>query len=245
VLAGAPGRVAARSAGTPLYVALGDSIDFGFGDDIFLDGFGYVPPVGAALAVALGQPVDVQNLAEFGATTRDILLTQVPVALGAIAQHQGDPVIVTWGGGGGDVGQVALSRQAATCRQQPSCLGRFNAVLNEAEQAIDRTIGQLRAAAGPNARIFMRTQYNALLKTGCSTPDRVALGNATLEGAPGTVLDRGLNDRIRTVAARYDATVVDLFIPFAVGANVLIGPDCTHPNGLGYQVIAGLFAAQF
>jgi len=243
--AGARVPVVARSSGAPLYVALGDSIDVGFGDDIAFDGVGYVPPVAAFYASVFGQPIDVRNLAVFGATTQDIMLTQLPAALAAIADHPGDPIIVSWGGGGGDVGQVALSQQAAVCGQTPSCFGRFAAVLNHAEQAIDRTIARLRAAAGPNARIFMRTQYNALLKTGCSTPARALLGSVTLEGAPGTVLDQGLNDRIRAIAARYDATVVDLFPTFAFAADQLIGADCVHPNGLGYQAIAGLFIGAF
>ena len=93
----------------------------------------------------------------------------------------------------------------------------------------------------------MRTQYNALARTGCQTPENVALASATLEGAPGTLLDRGLNDRIRTVAARYDAQVVDLFVPFLLQADTLVASDCIHPSGLGYQAILllsqGAFAA--
>jgi len=57
------------------------------------------------------------------------------------------------------------------------------------------------------------------------------------------MLDRGLNDRIRTVAARYDAQVVDLFPTFAVFANQLVSADCVHPNGAGYQAILDLFEA--
>ncbi len=239
-LGGSHTRLAARPAEAPLYVAAGDSIEVGVGDD---DGLGYVLPFGAFLSAVLTQPVDVQNLGVVGATTRDITLTQLPLARAAIDAHQGSQVIVSWGGGGNDVGQIALSHQAAVCRQTPSCLGRFNAALNEAEQAIDRTIGRLRLAAGPNARILMRTQYNALLKTGCATPEAAALGFVTLEGAPGTVLDRGLNTRIRDVAARYGAQVVDLFPAFAAFADQLVSTDCIHPNGTGYQVILNLFEA--
>jgi lysophospholipase L1-like esterase len=54
------------------------------------------------------------------------------------------------------------------------------------------------------------------------------------------VLDRGLNDRIRTVAARYGARVVDL-LGVALFANQLVSSDCVHPNGAGYQVILNLF----
>jgi lysophospholipase L1-like esterase len=238
--AGTP--AAARVPPAPLYVALGDSIEVGVGDDILADGFGYVQPFGNVLSAALGQAVDVENLGVFGSSALQTWLHQVPAAIASIEAHQGAPIVISWGGGGPDLGAVALSNQAAACRQTPSCLGRFNALLNHVEKAIDRTIGDLRAAAGPNARIFMRTQYNALLKTGCQTPQAALLGTVTLEGAPGTLLDRGLNDRIRDVAAKYDATVVDLFPAFAVLADQLVAADCVHPSGAGYQAILALFA---
>ena len=140
---------------------------------------------------------------------------------------------------------VATGPQAAACRQSASCLGRFNGLLNETEQTIDRTIKDLRESLGPNAVILMRTQYNALLRPGCAAPDVVTLLNITLEGVPGTVLDRGLNDRIRSVAAKYHAHVVDLFLPFAANANTFVASDCIHPSGDGYQAIATLSGAAY
>jgi lysophospholipase L1-like esterase len=59
------------------------------------------------------------------------------------------------------------------------------------------------------------------------------------------VLDRGLNDRIRAVAERYDAQIVDLFLPFAVNAGTLVSTDCIHPSGAGYQAIGALSWAAF
>jgi lysophospholipase L1-like esterase len=153
--------------------------------------------------------------------------------------------VVSWGGGGIDLTDVATGPQAAACRQSQSCLGRFNGVLNETEQTIDRTIRELRRTLGPTAVLLMRTQYNALLKPGCATPDIANLASATLEGVPGTVLDRGLNDRIRAVAERYDAQIVDLFLPFAVNAGTLVSTDCIHPSGAGYQAIGALSWAAF
>ena len=57
---------------TPAYVALGDSIEFGLGDDIAADGFGYVPPFGDFLSTVLVQPVTVLNLGVPFARTTDI-----------------------------------------------------------------------------------------------------------------------------------------------------------------------------
>jgi lysophospholipase L1-like esterase len=233
----------AQSAPSPAYVAVGDSIEFGLGDDNTADGIGYVPSVAAFLSSVLGIPVAVHNFGEPFADTRDIIRTQVPDALGFLNGHS--PGIVSWGGGGNDLAEVATGPQSAACRQSKSCLGRFNGLLNEIEQTIDRTIARLREGVGPSGRILMRTQYNALARVGCASPEVVALGNITLEGLPGTVLNRGLNDRIRSVAAKYDAQVVDLFVPFAVNAATFISSDCIHPSGVGYQAIAMLSSAAF
>lgn len=234
---------ASAQAPAPAYVVVGDSIEFGLGDDIAADGMGYVPLVAASLTMFFGQPVEAYNFGEPFAQTRDIWRKQLPLALAAADGHA--PIVVSWGGGGNDLADVATGPQAAACRQSRSCLGRFNGLLNETEQTIDRTIKGLREALGPGAVILMRTQYNALLRTGCASPDVVALSNATLEGAEGTVLDRGLNDRIRSVAEKYNARVVDLFLPFAFNADTLVSADCIHPSGVGYQAIATLSGAAF
>ena len=165
---------AAAQSQIPAYVVVGDSIEFGFGDDIGGDGAGYVPLVAAALASFIGTP-SVHNFGQPFADTRDIWRDQVPEALAAAAGHA--PVIVSWG--------------------------------------------------------------NALLRTGCApSPEAAALGTIVLEGQPDTVLDRGLNDRIRSVAERYNAQVVDIFGPFAALADTLVSSDCIHPSGAGYQAIA-------
>jgi lysophospholipase L1-like esterase len=186
----------------PATIVLGDSIEVGLRDDVPLDGTGYVPIVHGLLSSVWGD-VTLHNFAVPAAQVRDIWRLQLPQALGVIPAHA--PVVVTWGGGGNDLLSIVTGPEAAVCRQFTSCLGRFTGLLNEVEETIDRTIGQLRAAVGPAGRI---------------------------------VLERGLNDRIRAVAARYDARVVELFGVFAAFAGTLVSDDCVHPNGLGYQVIA-------
>jgi lysophospholipase L1-like esterase len=236
-------RPASAQSPTPAYVVLGDSIEFGLGDDISADGFGYVPLVAAFLTTFYGAAVEVNNFGEPFAQTQVIWREQLPDALAGAEGNA--PVVVSWGGGGNDLAEVATGPQAAACRQSQSCLGRFNGLLNEIEQTIDRTIRRLREGLGPDAVILMRTQYNALLRTGCAQPEVAALASVTLEGLEGTVLDRGLNDRIRSVAEKYDAQVVDLFLPFAVSANTLVAADCIHPSGAGYQAIAILSGSSF
>ena len=238
-----PAPLQAQAAPTAGYVALGDSIEFGVGDDNPVDGIGYVSPFGNFLAVLLGQPVQVHNFSVPGADTSDIRLTQLRVAAAAAQSHQ--PIVVSWGGGGIDVGLVALGTQESACKHIQSCFGRFNGALNEAQAAIDKTIATLRQAVGPEGRILMRTQYNAIAKSGCQPPAAVALGDAVLEGVPGTVLDEGLNDRIRAIAAKYDAQVVDLFVPFRINPDAFVAADCVHPSAAGYAIIESLFQAVF
>ena len=234
----APGSLRAQSPPSPGYAALGDSIEFGLGD-----GVGWVPPFGSFLSTVFGTPVTVHNFGEPFAQTRQIWRVQLPAAIASLQGHA--PAVVTWGGGGNDLVAVATGPEAAACQRSQSCLGRLNGLLNEVEQTIDRTIGQLRDAVGPGARILMRTQYNAFLRTGCGTPEVIALTHVTLEGDPKTVLDRGLNDRIRLVAQKHGASVIDLYLPFAAMADALVSSDCIHPSGAGYQAIAALAAAAF
>jgi lysophospholipase L1-like esterase len=235
--------VDAQSLATPAYAAVGDSIEFGVGDTDASDGIGYVDPFGDSLSTVLQQTVSVHNFSVPGADTREILLTQVPPALAALRGH--DPVIVTWGGGGNDLASVATTPQANACLRQQGCLGRFNGLLNEAEAAIEQTIALVRLSIGPSGRILMRTQYNALARSGCAPPALMNLTTAVLEGASGTVLDQGLNDRIKSVAARHGARVVDLFVPVAMNPNALIAADCVHPSSAGYAAIESLFEAAY
>lgn len=238
----------AQSDGAPVYVAMGDSIEFGRGDDI-APFEGYVPGFGAFLASVFSLPVEVHNLGAPGARVRDIQLTQLPVALQLIQSHT--PIVVSWGGGGNDLAGVATSQQANTClrnasqSQSQSCLGRVNALLNDIEQTIDHTIADVRQAVGPEGRIVMRTHYNGLARTGCQTAAVVALTDATLEGLPGSLLDRGLNTRIRSIAAKYNAQVIDLYLPFRFQADTLVAVDCSHPSGLGYEAILQLAESAF
>jgi lysophospholipase L1-like esterase len=223
-----------------VYVALGDSIEVGVGDDVQSDGIGYVIPFGTALQTVLG-PLDVHNLSVPFATTPDIFRTQLPSALALLRSRA--PAVVTWGGGGNDLLELRINAEGAACNRLESCLGRFNGALNQIEHTIDSTIQALRQAVGPNGLIIMRTQYNGLAHGGCAPQDVAVFAHYALEGLPGSVLDRGLNTRIRAVASKYNAKVADLYYPFLLNATTYISSDCAHPTGLGYQVIQAIFAS--
>lgn len=224
------------------YIAMGDSIDYGIGasspDKTYV----------ALLAKHLESEVfrataDLHNLAVPGATARDIKQAQLGQAQSEIVAHH--PRVVSWGGGGNDLLNFISSPEAATCsRGNRSCLARLDALLNELEQTIDRTLGEIRAVAG-DFPVYVRTQYNALLKRPCGGPDSplARLANAVLEGSPSPRLVKGLNTRLRELAQRYQAKVIDTFLPFYLNPDEYIADDCTHPTDKGHFAI--FTAAQF
>jgi lysophospholipase L1-like esterase len=188
---------------------------------------------------------DFHNYAVFGATVGDILRGQLADALSDIASH--NPVVVSLGGGGNDLLQFISSPQAVTCLMvNLECVARLNALLNNMEALFDEMVRKLRAA-GPNIPILLRTEHNPFLKESCGGPDAglTQLAHLVLEGKDNVpFLTSGLNDRIRDVAARYNAKVIEVFLSFASDPDDLLSDDCIHPNDAGHAVIceAAVFA---
>ncbi|MEZ4619891.1 MAG: SGNH/GDSL hydrolase family protein [Caldilineaceae bacterium] len=102
------------------YIALGDSIEFGLGA---ISEPGYVYQLHSELPGYLGvDSVDLYNLAQPGATVRDIKQQQLKPAVATIENYEGDKVVILWGGGGNDLLQFILSpkRQLADKRSVAS-----------------------------------------------------------------------------------------------------------------------------
>ncbi|MGH8646374.1 MAG: SGNH/GDSL hydrolase family protein [Gammaproteobacteria bacterium] len=234
-----PMTTEASDAALPGDIVLGDSIEFGIGSTT---GGGYVVPFHAYLEAVFGSAVDFHNLSEPGAETKDIQIEQLHEALVEVQNHRPHGVVITWGGGGDDLLHFIQSPAAVTCLHVQSCLARINALLNEAEQHVDVTLKRLRALA-PDGTILVRTQYNPLLKFGCDPNNQALLATAALEGTAPPL--RGLNPRLRDLAAKYDANVVDIFGPFFVLPDLLIDADCIHPNDFGYALILGIAISAF
>jgi lysophospholipase L1-like esterase len=225
------------------YIVMGDSIDYGIGASV--PDKAYVPQFQVYLESAVFlQKADLHNLAVPGATARDIKQGQLTQARTETVIH--NPRVISWGGGGNDLLNFIASPEAATCMKgNPSCLARLNALLNEFEQTADRTLRELREAAGPDTPLYVRTQYNPLLKAACGGPTLplAQLANAVLEGSPSPRLVRGMNARLRELAHKHGAKVIDIFVPFYLYPDALIGDDCVHPNDAGYAAI--LAAAKY
>ena len=235
----AAATVAPAHQNGPGYIVLGDSIEAGVGAS--LPGKAYVEQFSQFLKT------DLHNLAASDATVRNIALTQLAPAKAELASHT--PRVASWGGGGNDLINFILSPQNRTCsRGNASCLARVNALLNEIEQTVDRTLREVRQAAGPSAPVYVRTQYNPLQTSCASAPPFLAgpgsplaaLADIALEATPAhglKLLQRGLNTRLRELAARHDALVIDTYLPFRLTPDALIGDDCVHPNDLGHTTI--------
>jgi hypothetical protein len=155
--------------------------------------------------------------------------------------------VLSLGGGGNDLLNFINSPQAATCRvANIQCFARLNALLNNVEVLLDQMVRRLRAA-GPKDVILLRTEFNPLLREDCEErlerPGISLLASLALEGSdivpfPVPFLTRGLNDRIRDVAARYNAIVIEIFDLFILNdPNKLIVEDCVHTNDAGHEII--------
>jgi lysophospholipase L1-like esterase len=218
------------------YIVLGESTDLGIGATIPENA--WVPMFHKFLEDQFFHSrADLHNYSVFGATVGDILRDQLAAAFSDIASH--DPVVLSLGGGGNDLLKFIASPEAVTCLTvNIQCVARFNALLNNVEVLLDQMVRRLRAA-GPNMPILLRTEHNPFLKQSCGGPsDPLAqLANLVLEGSDMTFLTSGLNDRIRDVAARYDAKVIEVFEVFASKPNELISDDCIHPNDAGHGEI--------
>ena len=219
------------------YIVLGESTDLGVGATV--PEKAWVSMFHKFLESSFfGSAADLHNYSVFGATVGDILRDQFAAALSDIASHS--PVVVSLGGGGNDLLQFISSPQAVTCRMvNIQCVARLNALLNNVESLLDQMVRRLRAA-GPSNPILLRAEHNPFLKESCGGPsdDLAQLAKLVLEGS-GNVpfLASGLNDRIRDVAARYNAKVIEVFSLFASNPNGLIADDCIHPNDAGHAVI--------
>lgn len=221
------------------HVVLGDSIEAGFGASS--EDHEYVNLFHDDVEAFFGAPADLHNLAEPGATLRDIRHDQLASAVAEIEDH--GPVVVSLGGGGNDLRTFIASPEAVTCTVgQITCLNRLDALLNELEAALDVLLKKVRSALGPEGTIIVRTQYNPLRRAGCDPDGSLALlADIVLEGQVPPFLIRGLNDRIRALAAKYRARVADIYVPFLWEADALIDADCIHPTDDGHAVIRTAF----
>jgi lysophospholipase L1-like esterase len=241
--------------GSPVYLALGDSVPAGIGAVPRVSGYpellaaqldrDYNPAADKATGQSLTD-VELVNLAVPGATTATLIERQLAPALALIEARDGDSdpkndvEVVTVTIGGNDL----FSPVIAACIATPAptgCQATVDTALAGVEQRLTAILGPLVAVAGRDTEVVVTTYYNPIgscFLTGLN-PAAPAIADVVLEGGtlPGLVsLQAGLNDVVREVAGATGAQVTDLYgeldAPQYVG-----GRDCLHPNAAGHQVI--------
>jgi lysophospholipase L1-like esterase len=231
----------------PVYLALGDSVAFGIGaSDPAVTG--YVPRLHGVLREELRcwpRPdcprLALDNLAVPGATTTSLIADQLTPAVAQLRARNwdldpfNDVKVVTIDIGGNDAFAAVPSCLDPTTAQ---CKAAVDTQLSTFETNFPVILRRLRIAAGPFARVVTMTYYNPL--PSCRLAPLASLGEAVLEGAT-PLVERGLNDLIRSISATYHVRVAETY--GQLGPDDLVGgADCLHPNDAGHQVIADRFA---
>ncbi|SDC78815.1 Lysophospholipase L1 [Geodermatophilus telluris] len=241
--------------GSPVYLALGDSVPAGVGaapgagypallEDLLDED--YNPAADKATGQSLAD-VELVNLAVPGATTASLLAQQLPRALEVIAERDADQdpkndvEVVTVTIGGNDVFTPIVAACIATTAPA-GCRATVDAALAGVRQRLTEVLGSLVAAAGRDTEVVVTTYYNPIgscFLTGVN-PAAPAIADVVLEGGtvPGVLsLQSGLNDVIRAVAGETGAQVTDLYGELDASQYVG-GRDCLHPNPSGHAEIA-------
>jgi lysophospholipase L1-like esterase len=217
----APGpRAYAPQGQGDLYLALGDSLAWGFN----LDNPGaesYPALIHADLARR--ESIALANLSVPGATSGSLLEGQLPRALELIraerrAGRQVSPITIDIGGN--DLRNVERAGPAERA-----------AAVERARANIARALDALREAAGPGSDIAIMTYYNPYG------------GDAAQEGSDAYWIER-LNAAIREEAGRRAVAVADVYPAFAGGrfythTFILLGD--IHANAQGHALIARVF----
>ncbi|PRY48638.1 lysophospholipase L1-like esterase [Geodermatophilus tzadiensis] len=244
--------------GSPVYLALGDSVPAGVGAVPKVSGYpelledlldaDYNPAADKATGRSLAD-FQLENRAVAGATTATLISDQLPGALALITERNGDRdpkndvEVITVTIGGNDVfGPVTAA--CITTATPTGCQATVEAALAGVRERLAEILGKLVAAAGRDTEVVVTTYYNPIGSCFLTGLNRLApaIADVVLEGGavPDVLslsLQAGLNDVIRQVAANTGAQVTDLY--GALDPSEYVGGrDCLHPNAAGHVTIA-------
>lgn len=198
-------------------------------------------------------PAEVSPPGLPGVTTELLIDEQLPAATALLrarnwdASRRNDVEVVTVTVGGNDAfGPIV----GACLGDDPSqCLPTIQSVFAAFSANYGIVLAQLRAAAGPDARIITMTYYNPVpyCSIGQVNPAAGPFVDWVLEGGtlPGVgTLPVGYNDVIEQISAAYGATPAETFGALGDG-DFVGGDDCLHPNLSGHTKIAAAFDEAF
>jgi lysophospholipase L1-like esterase len=237
-----PPADAAQEAGTPAYIAIGDSIAYGLGVSEPSQQ-GYVALAFESLRNSdryEGRGLDLLNLGVPGATSGDLLAEggQLEAALDEITRRAGEPEagkveMISVNIGGNDL--LQLARPDSPCAEDQSgeaCIELLGQTLIGLQDNLTQTLERLRDSA-PEAGVYMLDLYNPYSGTGDS-----------LEGIADLAVQQ-LNGVIGAVAAeeQLGVNLGDVFHLFRGRGLQWIAEDGLHPNENGHKVIAEVLLA--
>lgn len=252
--AAVPGVAAAAAPANRVYVALGDSLAYGFGASDPAR-TAYVPLLFEYFQQPRKENVRVlRNLSRPGETSDSFIAGgQLALAVAAIADPTTDTRVVTLDIGGND---LLFLTSGPPCQIEPGgalCqalvaeqLRRFAVnyalILTALSTALENDPGK--------ETLFVMTYYNPFGGTGHPYEpfaDRVLLGSDLVIdcAAPPGDARTGLNDLIACIGAGSGAVVADVYPAFGDRALQLthIAAGDIHPNDAGYATIAQTFIA--
>ncbi len=238
-------------AGTPqgpAHIALGDSVAAGEGANNPNTAYAerlhrYLKSSDCNDASAQACPhLELIDLSVGGATSTDLIASQLGPAVAEIVARQSDPdttnnveyISITIGGN--DLFRPVI--EACSGGVDPTCVGTITTIFAAYQANLSTILGTLRATA-PDAEIAIMTYYNPV--GSCYLSDLAPLADGVLEGGNG--LPFGLNDIIRGVAQGVGGVTVVETYGLLDPADLIGGQDCLHPDDSGHQKIAKAFAA--
>ena len=228
--------VASLSAEPVTLVALGDSLTVGDGDE---SGGGYP----ARLLTQLSKEAPgstLENLAQSGWTSDDLINTQLEPAVAALrAAPGGAPKLaLVWIGSNDLFGlynyvcPMDYGNDYARC--EPESLQQFRSNLK-------RILGSLKATG---ARLYIALLDDQSKRPVMTNPQlrRDSYDKITADDVSRMSVQTGkYNAVIRELAASFDATTVDFFGTKIFETSATLSEDGNHPNGAGYDAIAEIW----
>ena len=223
-----PGVASSTAEGSPLFIALGDSLAAAVGVDGYAEG--YVSQVHREVSLRDGSVLGLRNFGVSGETSGTMLLSgQLDNAI-AFGLDQ-DVAYVTIDVGANDLLGHLGSSDCAEDVTAPLCTERIDASLRAYESNIEEIFSRLREAF-PDATVIFLQAYNPF---SLGFEEEVAF-----EAQSNDKLQR-LNSIAATAATDYDIVVADGFTPMRGTTTftthmVDIPPDI-HPNKAGYDIL--------
>jgi lysophospholipase L1-like esterase len=188
--------------------------------------------------------IDVLNLSRDGETTTSMLHGgQLDAAVQQLQTRNGnadpddDVGLITLHIGGND--SVALLDECGD-GLTAVCLSAIPGAVQTLTSNLDTILRRLRAAAGADVTLIVGTYYNPFVHPDCEQHGLAELAEMLHEGAA-PLMPAGLNDLIRSAAAKHGARVAE---PGALSTSQLL-PDCKHPSADGHRAIADSFRAAY